>query len=611
MKPCKKTMKKIFYALSFVTILTLAGCSADEENLDGNSEPVVKAAFSTDRDTYVAGDEVSFTDETVVENCTVSGYEWDFGIQVEGNVHMEKNPVVRYPEEGTFTVSLTVSTLEGISDTFTKDVVVGRLNLAPVADFSYTPEAVYVDEAVKFSDLSSDEVEGALVSWQWTFGDGTGSDEQNPEHVYQAEGKYTVTLTVKDSEGLEGTVSKEIEVQPEQLASILWSYPYAEGGSLIGSSPAVGDKYVYALSTEGNLVAVDRQTGEEKWRFSFIDNGVTAMSVNEGSSPSVDPADGSVYVAVGGTEAEACKGFRIDGETGDKVWEVTWPNKGSRIPWLAPVVTDDYIAVANRSTSGSSYVWDKTTGKKVASSKLTGVGGGICATKAGQFFFAGTGSNGFLPIWIDNLTGKFAVIPDIKGAIGYGDVSANGVQPMVDSRGYLYVGSSSDAWCFNIKGYDGSSAAPVVWFSEDVTGGQICKGAGFVMSADGLTIYAGSQGAEVFAVDASTGSRKWGVSLGANVQTVPAIDNLGNIHVCDLGGGYTIVSPEGKLLFSINLGDSAWASPAIADDGTVYVAAEKDGVCTLYAFKVEGVTSAADSDWSQFGGNARRTGMQK
>ena len=238
------------------------------------------------------------------------------------------------------------------------------------------------------------------------------------------------------------------------------------------------------------------------------------------------------------------------------------------------MVTDDYIAVANRSTSGSSYVWDKATGRKVASSKLTGVGGGICATKAGQFFFAGTGENGFLPIWKDNSTGKFAVIPDINGAIGYGDVSANGVQPMVDSRGYLYVGSSSSAWCFDINGYDGSSKAPVVWSSKEVTGGQICKGAGFVMSADGLTIYAGSQGAEVFAVEASTGSRKWGVSLGAKVQTVPAIDNLGNIHVCDLGGGYTIVSPEGELLFSINLGDSAWASPAIADDGTVYVVSD-------------------------------------
>ena len=95
------------------------------------------------------------------------------------------------------------------------------------------------------------------------------------------------------------------------------------------------------------------------------------------------------------------------------------------------------------------------------------------------------------------------------------------------------------------------------------------------------------------------------------MQTVPAVDNLGNIHVCDLGGNYTIVSPDGELLFSANLGEQAWSSPAIADDGTVYVAAEKDGTCTLYAFRVDGVTSAADSDWPQFGGNQRRTGLQR
>lgn len=601
-------MKKFaLFALSAAALLS--GCVETEE--PGGGEIVVKAAFSTDREFYVAGDEVAFTDETAVENATVSGYEWNFGIETEESLTKEKNPVVLYPDAGTFLVSLTVSTVEGETDTYTQEIVVNRKNLAPEASFTYAPEQVTEGAEVLFTDTSADEVEGSIVSWLWDFDDGATSEEQNPRHTFAASGSYTVRLTVTDSDGASSETSATIEVSPKSIAEIVWQFDFADGGRLIGSSPAVGDKYVYVLSTAGDLVAVDRTAGTEEWRFDFISNGVSAMSTTEGASPSVDPADGSVVVAVGGEEAEHCRGFKLDGETGAEIWHVDWPNKGSRIPWLAPVITDKYVAVANRATSGSSYVWDKSTGKKVASSKLTGVGGGICATKADQFFFAGTGSNGFLPIWYDNSQGKWAVIPDKTGAFGYGEVNANGVQPMVDSRGYLYVGSAGDVWCFDTNGYDGTSDPKLVWKADKVTGGQICKGAGLVISADGSTLYAGSQAEEVFALSATDGSKLWSLPLDGKVQTVPAIDNQGNIHVCDHAGNYTIVSSDGRSLFAMNLGEQAWSSPAIADDGIVYVAAEKEGKCTLYAFKVEGVTSAADSDWSQFGGNQRRTGVQK
>lgn len=39
------------------------------------------------------------------------------------------------------------------------------------------------------------------MSWLWDFGDGYTSDEEEPAHIYEMPGNYTVTLTVTDSDG--------------------------------------------------------------------------------------------------------------------------------------------------------------------------------------------------------------------------------------------------------------------------------------------------------------------------------------------------------------------------------------------------------------------------
>ena len=50
---------------------------------------------------------------------------------------------------------------------------------------------------VTFTDIST----GAPTTWKWSFGDGTYSTQQNPVHTYSKEGKYTVSLTVKNAAG--------------------------------------------------------------------------------------------------------------------------------------------------------------------------------------------------------------------------------------------------------------------------------------------------------------------------------------------------------------------------------------------------------------------------
>jgi PKD repeat protein len=57
---------------------------------------------------------------------------------------------------------------------------------------------------VRFRDRST----GNIVSWLWSFGDGTTSTEQNPTHPYAQVGNYSVSLTIRDANGTTRTETK-------------------------------------------------------------------------------------------------------------------------------------------------------------------------------------------------------------------------------------------------------------------------------------------------------------------------------------------------------------------------------------------------------------------
>jgi uncharacterized protein (TIGR02145 family) len=63
-----------------------------------------------------------------------------------------------------------------------------------VVDFSVADTDISLGNSVAFTDNSV----LATTTWQWDFGDGNTSTEQNPTHTYTAEGTYTVSLTASN-----------------------------------------------------------------------------------------------------------------------------------------------------------------------------------------------------------------------------------------------------------------------------------------------------------------------------------------------------------------------------------------------------------------------------
>lgn len=66
----------------------------------------------------------------------------------------------------------------------------------PKAEFSQSVKNGNAPLFVQFTDLSKNE-----AGWNWDFGDGTTSTEQNPLHTYFAAGTYTVSLVVRNGNG--------------------------------------------------------------------------------------------------------------------------------------------------------------------------------------------------------------------------------------------------------------------------------------------------------------------------------------------------------------------------------------------------------------------------
>lgn len=167
---------------------------ADDTCVESTSPPLAGFSFS------VSDLDVQFTDTST---GTITERLWTFGDgATAGN---DAAPSHTYGAAGTYNVTLKVSNSAG-SDSITQAVTVGTIPPLPVASFLFSA----VGLTVSFMDTSS----GNPTSWLWLFGDGNGSPQQNPTHVYSREGTFSVTLQVTNAAGTD-SFTQNITVVPD------------------------------------------------------------------------------------------------------------------------------------------------------------------------------------------------------------------------------------------------------------------------------------------------------------------------------------------------------------------------------------------------------------
>ena len=179
----------------------------------GNRPPIAKIVTPSNGGSYSEGKEVVFDGMASSDpDNDILSYTWELGEAGGPTYTASKNSKFNLDlDEGDYSVTLTVEDPDGETNAVTHSFSV--TNLPPVSIISSDKNSVFTEEAIQFSGDDSYDPEGDALDYLWDFGDNQTSSLKSPQHSWGEAGRYTITLTVEDGNGQEGTSSKSIEIK--------------------------------------------------------------------------------------------------------------------------------------------------------------------------------------------------------------------------------------------------------------------------------------------------------------------------------------------------------------------------------------------------------------
>ncbi len=125
---------------------------------------------------------------------SIVSYDWSFG---DGTKGAGSNVTHSYNKAGTYQLTINVTNIEGVSNLTTATIFV--LSHTPEAIVFISAASVGVGQNVTFDASKSVDV-GRIVSYQWSFGDGTNGTGPIVIHSYSKAGTYQVTVNVTNNQ---------------------------------------------------------------------------------------------------------------------------------------------------------------------------------------------------------------------------------------------------------------------------------------------------------------------------------------------------------------------------------------------------------------------------
>ncbi|MBI2669352.1 PKD domain-containing protein [Candidatus Woesearchaeota archaeon] len=191
---------------SAIAVLLCLALSVHAEELTADT-----VSIFADPETGTAPLQVTFSVNTAKE---ISSYAWDFNADDKIDSR-DKMAAYLFPKEGVYIVTLTVMSPSNETVTVTKKIVASTVMTASI---SANPSSGTAPLIVQFTAAATGK-EPLSYSWDFTSDGKIDSTQQNPTFTYDADGEYTVTLTVMDATG--NKVTKTVPVTASRFDSKL------------------------------------------------------------------------------------------------------------------------------------------------------------------------------------------------------------------------------------------------------------------------------------------------------------------------------------------------------------------------------------------------------
>lgn len=161
--------------------------------------------FSTAPNTYI----VNCKDRKVHFVNTSQGgfsYQWSFGSN--GATSTDFEPDYEYDDTGTYVVKLIVNPGSTCPDSISRFV-----KIYPIFHTNFEDSGLYCPGTpIKFTDKTETTVK-PITRWNWSFGDGNSSSDQNPVHSFKGGGTYNVVLSAENVKNCIDTTVRRVVVQ--------------------------------------------------------------------------------------------------------------------------------------------------------------------------------------------------------------------------------------------------------------------------------------------------------------------------------------------------------------------------------------------------------------
>ncbi|MCX6099700.1 MAG: PKD domain-containing protein, partial [Candidatus Bipolaricaulota bacterium] len=141
------------------------------------------ASFTVSPSPALVGQTVTFNGTGSVDpDGAIVAYTWSFG---DGMTSSGSSASHAYAAAGTYTATLTVQDNTGATASTTRSVVVSApSNQPPVASFTLSPSTTQPGVTVSMNASASYDPDGAIVSYSWSFGDGTSGSGVSTSHAF-------------------------------------------------------------------------------------------------------------------------------------------------------------------------------------------------------------------------------------------------------------------------------------------------------------------------------------------------------------------------------------------------------------------------------------------